>query len=324
MPHPAAVAFFSKLAAGAPPAGGGGRFGWVGPAASAAVGGTLGYNLNDDPNDPNAKWIGTLFGGAGGALGNLAGKGKSPSARIGITSGTILGADLLGPRVLNTMRAVTSNANAQTALANAQREQLAKPVPEATAAPGTEVKVQDSPSETVGLSPATMLGIGALGAGGIWLYSKLMEKNRPQVNVNTATTSAAADNAAAPSAPGAGGAAASLGTLRVTLPTKRPTDNETVVEMPLEQIRLPNTILNKLRRDTKRRLRSEGSERTIRMNPEAKVADLAALAHGMVDPFSNPTREFQRHSVALNDLGDKSRAHSWRPSQGFFPASTVL
>jgi hypothetical protein len=54
-----------------------------------------------------------------------------------------------------------------------------------------------------------------------------------------------------------------LGTLKVTLPTRHPNDHETVVEMPLENVGLSQSIYNKIRRDTKRRLRAETDARTV-------------------------------------------------------------
>ena len=54
-----------------------------------------------------------------------------------------------------------------------------------------------------------------------------------------------------------------LGTLKVTLPTRHPNDHETVVEMPLENVGLSQSIYNKIRRDTKRRLRAETDARTL-------------------------------------------------------------
>lgn len=54
------------------------------------------------------------------------------------------------------------------------------------------------------------------------------------------------------------------GTLRVTLPTKDPNDTETQIEMPLASMPLSNTILGRLGRDTRRRLRYEQNINTKR------------------------------------------------------------
>lgn len=54
------------------------------------------------------------------------------------------------------------------------------------------------------------------------------------------------------------------GKLRVTLPTKGPDDNETSIELPMDQINLSQTLEQALKRDVKRRLRSESNGRTWR------------------------------------------------------------
>ena len=51
------------------------------------------------------------------------------------------------------------------------------------------------------------------------------------------------------------------GTVRVTLPSKGPTEAETQVEMPIEDVRLSDSIYHALGRDTRRRLRGESTER---------------------------------------------------------------
>lgn len=53
----------------------------------------------------------------------------------------------------------------------------------------------------------------------------------------------------------------SRGKVRVTLPTRHPGDAETQVEIPIEDVRLSDTIYNALGRDTRRRLRGESTER---------------------------------------------------------------
>ena len=52
------------------------------------------------------------------------------------------------------------------------------------------------------------------------------------------------------------------GRVRITLPTKDPTDNETQIELPLDHYKLTQTAVTQLRRDLRRRLREEGEERT--------------------------------------------------------------
>ena len=57
------------------------------------------------------------------------------------------------------------------------------------------------------------------------------------------------------------------GKLRVTLPTKRPGDEETTIELPMDQINLSQTLERTLRRDALRRLRAESGGRTRHRNP---------------------------------------------------------
>lgn len=54
------------------------------------------------------------------------------------------------------------------------------------------------------------------------------------------------------------------GKIRVTLPTKNPGDQETQLEMPIQNVELSNTLMTSLRRDLRRRLRSESAARTFR------------------------------------------------------------
>ena len=54
------------------------------------------------------------------------------------------------------------------------------------------------------------------------------------------------------------------GRIKVTLPTKKPGDMETSLDLPIDQISLSGAQMAKLRRDARRRLRAESEERTIR------------------------------------------------------------
>lgn len=65
----------------------------------------------------------------------------------------------------------------------------------------------------------------------------------------------------------------SKGRIKVTLPTKRPGDIETQLDMPVEQIELSNALMSKVRRDVRKRLRGESEERTVRkqLSPEERV-----------------------------------------------------
>jgi len=280
-----ALPFFTKLAAG------GGRFGWIGPALSglgdaAYVGasGWLGANAAADPNDPvNSRLRGALFGAgaatAGVGMARFSPTFKGNMGRSLALKGGLTGAEMFGSTAMR-------NQLSQARLADVERAKLEAPAPPPAtggSTPAAAAPADQDSKTTLGLSPGTMLGMGALGAGGLWLLSKLMKENKSErvspsaaPTATPATSPVAAEAGASPGvAPGPEGPAqqaSGLGTLRVTLPTKRPGDQETTIEMPLEQIRLPNTIIQKLRRDTKRRLRTESAERTrtrVFLNPEA-------------------------------------------------------
>ena len=59
------------------------------------------------------------------------------------------------------------------------------------------------------------------------------------------------------------------GTIEVTLPTRDPNDKETVVRLPLSQANLSKSMRTNIERDMRRRLRSGGTERTRKRDPES-------------------------------------------------------
>lgn len=62
--------------------------------------------------------------------------------------------------------------------------------------------------------------------------------------------------------------AARAGRVKVTLPTKKPGDSETMLDLPMEDIQLSNALRQRLGRDTRRRLYTETRERTSRRKPK--------------------------------------------------------
>ena len=58
------------------------------------------------------------------------------------------------------------------------------------------------------------------------------------------------------------------GRVKVTLPTKNPNDAETILDLPLTDISMSNAMRNRLKRDTKRRLYAETTERTRLRKPK--------------------------------------------------------
>jgi hypothetical protein len=53
------------------------------------------------------------------------------------------------------------------------------------------------------------------------------------------------------------------GKVRVALPTKDPTDQETTIEMPIDDLAVSRSQFEKLQRDLRRRIRKETKERTV-------------------------------------------------------------
>lgn len=66
--------------------------------------------------------------------------------------------------------------------------------------------------------------------------------------------------------------AARAGRVKVTLPTKKPGDSETMLDLPMEDIQLSNALRQRLGRDTRRRLYTETRERTTRRKPKDPAA----------------------------------------------------
>lgn len=63
------------------------------------------------------------------------------------------------------------------------------------------------------------------------------------------------------------------GRMRVTLPTKKPGDVETTLDLPISEMPLSATMFSKLRRDVRNRLHTETKERTkvVHLSPEEKA-----------------------------------------------------
>lgn len=70
------------------------------------------------------------------------------------------------------------------------------------------------------------------------------------------------------------------GRIRVTLPTKKPGDAETTLDLPVEQMALSETMWAGLRRDLNRKLRAENNERKRKMqlSPEERARRAQQLA----------------------------------------------
>lgn len=76
---------------------------------------------------------------------------------------------------------------------------------------------------------------------------------------------------------------AGRGKVRVTLPTKDPNDEETIVELPIDDLDVSKAQFEKLQRDLRRRIRKETKERTVQrtlggfMEPKEAAAKKGSL-----------------------------------------------
>jgi len=102
-------------------------------------------------------------------------------------------------------------------------------------------------------------GAAAGGVGALYLLNKWI--NKPAAEPAKINSTVFAGGTGGPDNPNVGGK------IRVTLPTRKPGDHETTVEVPMENIGLPNTLFTNIRRDTKRRLRTETEARTMHRGP---------------------------------------------------------
>lgn len=74
------------------------------------------------------------------------------------------------------------------------------------------------------------------------------------------------------------------GKVRVALPTKDPNDQETIIELPIQDLEVSRSQFEKLQRDLRRRIRKETKERTTQrtlgglMEPKEATAKKASLA----------------------------------------------
>lgn len=74
------------------------------------------------------------------------------------------------------------------------------------------------------------------------------------------------------------------GKIRVALPTKDPEDQETIIEMPIDDLEVSRAQFSKIQRDLRRRIRKETKERTAQrtlsslMEPKQAVSKKASLA----------------------------------------------
>ena len=140
--------------------------------------------------------------------------------------------------------------------------------------------------------------------------------------------------------------ASRAGRVKVTLPTKKPGDSETMLDLPMEDIQLSNALRQRLGRDTRRRLYTETRERTTRRKPkdpeapsekeleelqlqaeeeqlakESSIANLLAeirpqwfIKEAVAAPSTTPTPPPQGVNPALRMTQQQATANSIQPS----------
>ena len=79
---------------------------------------------------------------------------------------------------------------------------------------------------------------------------------------------------------------AGRGKVRVTLPTKDPNDEETIVELPIDDLDVSKAQFGKLQRDLRRRIRKETKERTVQRT-----------LGGLLEPKEAATKKGSLHRV---------------------------
>ena len=271
---------------------------WLTPLIATLAAGA-GAKFNYDPNNKfESSAIGAIAAGGGVLSGHMAAEipwiAAKASRRAGIMGASALGGEVFFPRIANKLTADSRLANqlnieskARTNLLGEQIEALKNPLaPVSAPAPApapAPISISVPPSAnntnkdstvTQSLGTKEYLGLGVLGAVGAYALYQLARsskrkadglENPPVTNVTIAGGSGGSGGSDSSAPP------ASVGTLRVTLPTKGKMDNETQVEMPLERIGLSNALLQKIRRDTKRKLRGESDSRTLHILPKEVV-----------------------------------------------------
>ena len=218
---------------------------WLLPAAASLTGGAVNSAFWDQYMDPSRKFSESMPWN----IPNMD-KGRGMTYALNTLIGMLGGAGIgIGGRMLKT------DPIKGTALANAGLSGiLLSPTKDLVATslqlPGKASEILDvlkrnlnkpDPAPEPKLDPriiAALGGAGAVGLGGMALAG---------LRGSGALSNIAAKNRS--------------GTVRVTLPTKKPGDTETQIEMPMEDVELSNNLYRALGRDTRRRLRSESTER---------------------------------------------------------------
>jgi hypothetical protein len=126
-----------------------------------------------------------------------------------------------------------------------------------------------TPSGSSSILPALLLG--GLTAAGAWGISKAIRAAKSQQNA---------------------------GRIQLRLPTRDENDQETVVDVPLSEANLPPNLVSKIMRDTRRKLRKETQERTLRRS--SKNLPLGSLDEDE-DLLEKTAFALHRVKIALNN-----------------------
>lgn len=108
------------------------------------------------------------------------------------------------------------------------------------------------------------------------------------------------------------------GRVKVTLPTRNPNDAETVLDLPLTDISMSNAMRMRLKRDTKRRLYSETTERTRLRKP--KHPDNPTAAEQEAEALRSEIEEDNAKAAAAQPPGPPNPGVPSPPQLGVNPA----
>lgn len=127
----------------------------------------------------------------------------------------------------------------------------------------------DKPSEPV-MSNAAKLGLGVGGAAAVGLGAYGLHRLAQAVNRHTDMAQRAR--------------------VKVTLPTKDPTDRETVIEVPITDLHMSAKAYRDLGRDTRREIRNELKERTMKRKKLTNAESMEKAAAQTSDPSATAAR----------------------------------
>lgn len=217
-------------------------------------------NQSGAPIDPITALTAAAAGGYSGYRWQhmTGGKNKAEIAQnVGKNLGVTIG-DLMLPRGVDAFQTARQSMSLNNQIKQQELAKGSRPAP-------APVAVSNS-STMMSPEAAKLLGGSIVGAGALYALSNFLKSKQSQPPSVIQQIAPPASDVASPQGSPAG-LESSAGTLRVTLPTRKANDQETQVEIPLERIGLSNALMNKIKRDTKRRLRSESDSRTHRILP---------------------------------------------------------